>query len=374
MEFIILLGVFEALFLAGLLFCKKQKTLPDKLLTAIFLLYAVNIFLSYIEVYNRSHNFPYPAFINSSVPLLILHGPALWFYIKSQTEQDFRFKRIYLLHFIPFISFFFDLFFEIYALPVPEKIAMASGDLYRSFFTYKFFVILMAASSIGYFSWSLVMLKNYNKKIRTYFSQVDKIDLYWLRTLLIGALISYSFIYMMYIADIIHQFSPPGLLHAISFSIGSVYILFLGFYGHRQGNLFSTVPINLDLGKAIEELKEEQPLKQEEELFIDKLLDFMKTDKPYLKPELNIARLADELKVTSEYLSGILNGRLNNNFFDFINHYRIEEFKIRCKDSVNNNLTLMGIAYDCGFNAKATFNRVFKKTTGLTPGEYKNRS
>ncbi len=373
MEYIILSGVFEAFFLAVLLFFKKGKTLSDKLLSIIFMLYAINIFLSYIEVYNRSHNFPFPFVINTSVPLLILHGPALWFYIKSQTEQNFHFKSVYLLHFIPFILLFVDLFFEIYILPDAEKIAMANNDLFRSFFTYRFFVILMAVSSIGYFIWSLIIINKYQKQIKTYFSQIKQIDLQWLKTLIKAALGSYSAIYLMYIADIIYQFTPPGLLHAISFSIGSVYILFLGFYGHRQGNLFSSFPIILDLNKAITETKSETPIIREEEIFITNLLSYMKTNKPYINSELTIAKLAKDLKVTPEYLSGILNGRLNNNFFDFINHYRIEEFKIRCKDPKNNKLTLMGIAYDSGFNAKATFNRVFKKATGLTPGNYKNQ-
>jgi AraC-like DNA-binding protein len=374
MEYIILSGVFEALFLAFLLFFKKGKTLSDKLLSIIFLLYAINILLSYIEVYNRSHNFPFPLFINTSVPLIILHGPALWFYIKSQTEQNFHFRNIYFLHFIPFTLLLIDQFVEVFILPDSEKITMVNNDLFRSFFTYKFFVILMAVSTISYFVWSLILIKKYQMRIKTYFSQIKKIDLQWLKTLLIAALISYSLIYIMYIADILYQFTPPGLLHAISFSIGSVYILFLGFYGHRQGNLFSSFPVNLDLNNAIIEIKAEKPLLKEEEIFINDLFNFMKTNKPYLNSELTIALLANDLNVTSEYLSGILNGQLNNNFFDFINHYRIEEFKIRCKDPVNNKLTLMGIAYDSGFNSKATFNRVFKKATGLTPGNYKNQT
>ncbi len=373
MEFIILLGVFEALFLTGLLLCKKNKSVSDKVLTMIFLLYALNIFFSYLEVYNRTHNFPYHFFINASVPLLILHGPMLWFYIKSQTSQNFRIKPLYLFHFIPFLIFFIDQYIEIYSLTSKEKIFIASGDLYRSYITYPIFVILMAVSSIGYFIWSLILLKNYRLKIKTFFSQIENIDLNWLRTLLIAALICYSINYGIFIADIIHQFTPPGLLHAISFSIGSVYILFLGFYGHKQGNLFCSAKINLDLNKAIETVPIQNRLKEDEEIFIKNLLEIMKTQKPFLNPDLNIARLADQLSVTAEYLSVILNNKLNVNFFDFINQYRVNEFKLKCKDNNNKNLTLLGIAYDCGFNSKATFNRVFKKSTGITPGEYKNK-
>jgi len=98
----------------------------------------------------------------------------------------------------------------------------------------------------------------------------------------------------------------------------------------------------------------------------------MKINKPYLNSELTVAMLADELCVNSEYISLILNRYLKTNFFDFINNFRVEEFKRRLKEPKNHNLTLLGIAYDSGFNSKATFNRVFKNTTGLTPSEYKS--
>jgi AraC-like DNA-binding protein len=77
------------------------------------------------------------------------------------------------------------------------------------------------------------------------------------------------------------------------------------------------------------------------------------------------------MNVQEEYLSSILNNQLNRNFFDFVNQYRVEEFKTQCLNPQNETFTLIGLAYDCGFNSKATFNRVFKNITSLTPGEYK---
>ena len=82
--------------------------------------------------------------------------------------------------------------------------------------------------------------------------------------------------------------------------------------------------------------------------------------------------LSKEFGVSADYLSGIINGLLGMNFYDFINHYRVEEFKQMCRDSSKRKLTIIALAYDCGFNSKATFTRVFKKNTGITPGEYFN--
>jgi AraC-like DNA-binding protein len=73
-------------------------------------------------------------------------------------------------------------------------------------------------------------------------------------------------------------------------------------------------------------------------------------------------------------LSSVLNSRIKRNFFDFVNYYRIEEFKWVSKQAASKNITIMGMAWDAGFNSKATFNRVFKKVTGLTPGEYINQT
>ena len=100
----------------------------------------------------------------------------------------------------------------------------------------------------------------------------------------------------------------------------------------------------------------------------------MSTSKPFLDSELTLPQLAKELNISSHSLSQILNDRLGYNFFDFINQYRVEEVKARLDDPKFENLTLLGIALDSGFNSKSAFNRVFKSFTGLTPSQYKSSS
>jgi len=70
-------------------------------------------------------------------------------------------------------------------------------------------------------------------------------------------------------------------------------------------------------------------------------------------------------------LSQIINENFNRNFYDLINEYRVKEVKKCLSNQKYNNFTLLGIAYECGFNSKASFNGVFKKFTGLTPSEFK---
>jgi len=71
-------------------------------------------------------------------------------------------------------------------------------------------------------------------------------------------------------------------------------------------------------------------------------------------------------------LSNLLNQHIGKSFNDFVNEYRVDEAKKRLSDASYNNFTIAAIAFDCGFNSLATFQRVFKQVTGITPSKYQN--
>ena len=96
----------------------------------------------------------------------------------------------------------------------------------------------------------------------------------------------------------------------------------------------------------------------------------MEKEQPYLDPEITLGKLSDLLQLKPEVLSNVLNSTLNQNFFDFMNKYRVDDFKIRCINKENQHLSIMGIAYECGFNSKAAFYRSFNKFEGLSPTAY----
>lgn len=96
----------------------------------------------------------------------------------------------------------------------------------------------------------------------------------------------------------------------------------------------------------------------------------MTNEMPYLENNLSLSMLAEQLNISANQLSQLLNEYLNKNFYDFINTYRLKEFKEGVKDPKNSHFTLLSIAYQCGFNSKTTFNTFFKKATGKTPSEY----
>jgi AraC-like DNA-binding protein len=91
---------------------------------------------------------------------------------------------------------------------------------------------------------------------------------------------------------------------------------------------------------------------------------------PWLDPSLSLRSLAEQIGLHPNQLSWLLNESLGKNFSEFINHYRVETFKVLAGDPANSHLTLSGLAYESGFNSKTVFNTFFKRETGLTPGQY----
>ena len=106
--------------------------------------------------------------------------------------------------------------------------------------------------------------------------------------------------------------------------------------------------------------------------FMNRILEVMDVEKPYINTELSREHLAQQLDISVHHLSEVLNINFGQNYYNFINAYRVEEAK-RILDTDNKNLTMLAIAFDSGFNSKASFNRVFKKITGTTPSQYKER-
>lgn len=103
---------------------------------------------------------------------------------------------------------------------------------------------------------------------------------------------------------------------------------------------------------------------------LDNLLSYLEHEKPYLNPKLSIGDVAAKLDCTETELSQLLNNHMNVNFSNFINVYRVNEIKKRLNQENLSKYTLKALSEQCGFSSKATFYRVFKNVTGMTPLEY----
>ena len=110
--------------------------------------------------------------------------------------------------------------------------------------------------------------------------------------------------------------------------------------------------------------------KDEAEKYYTALVKYMTEEKPYLKGNLTLRELAEMIDIHPNYLSELLNEKMGKNFSEYINHFRVETFKTLAPQPKNAHLSLLGLAYESGFNSKTAFNTFFKKETGMTPKQY----
>lgn len=156
---------------------------------------------------------------------------------------------------------------------------------------------------------------------------------------------------------------------------------FLGSYASRIGLAFFafiTLVIWLSFKLFVKGKRKRKPYRDSDPLTelenqkkIEALESFMKIESPYLDPELDLAVLAAKINVTPNHLTILLNEYIGKNFYDYVNGYRVDEVKKRLVDPKYKNHTISSIGGDCGFNSKSSFNRVFKKTTGKTPSQFR---
>ncbi|MFW5687842.1 MAG: helix-turn-helix domain-containing protein, partial [Bacteroidota bacterium] len=101
-----------------------------------------------------------------------------------------------------------------------------------------------------------------------------------------------------------------------------------------------------------------------------RLHDLITKEELYLDSELNLGKLAKKLDISSHQLSYVINNGFNQNFYGFINKFRVEKAKKLLAGEATDKYSIIGIAYESGFNSKTAFNTTFKKITGLTPSEF----
>ncbi|GGD52932.1 hypothetical protein GCM10011514_16340 [Emticicia aquatilis] len=151
----------------------------------------------------------------------------------------------------------------------------------------------------------------------------------------------------------------------------AVFLILLGYFGITQVDVFSKRTPQSTLVEEPKVKYVNSGLDDTELVRLHKLLiEILQTEKPYLNPELTLQNLASTINIPVHHLSQVINEKEQKNFYDLINEWRIQEFLREVKNEKNKNYTLIAIAYDCGFNSKASFNRNFKKYTGKTPTEY----
>lgn len=369
---ILLIGAFQAFFLAALIFRKKTKARHD---------YLMGAWLVFLGVYVSGYVFAPPGYftrhpwlIKFYLSLLLLNGPLLWGYVAALIIPGFKLTQRSLFHSIPFLLVLSCLLGFVSSHDIFSVAGSTEAFNQQQISAVFLLGLLIVAASVPYYIvWSLQLLNKHQKNITEEFSSLEKVNLTWLQNLVF--LLGIAWICLMVIFFIHHVL----LLFADDFCINglfltlSVFVILVGYFGLNQPAIF-TVQLAPDLAKTEREgAKYTGSSLKEEDLqrYLVQLNDYLMGEKPYLNPQLSLSQLSAKTGIPAHYLSRIVNEHHGQNFFDFINSFRIEEFKRRLADPTWKNFTLLAIAFDCGFNSKSAFNRFFKKVEGVSPSEYK---
>lgn len=305
-------------------------------------------------------------------PILFLFGPLLYLYLSSLTIENFKLKPVILLHGIPFLAV------SIHRSMVSAVSITSSSNLsenpdyiYNKIY-YSFFII----SLLIYWLLSIKLVVKHKKNIPYNFSNyTPRNTLNW--SILVLSLFLFFFIAdfsMFYVRNVL-QIEIPGI-SLLPFNL-TVFTFIIIFFGINQTVIY---PKNKNLENSsilkdenLSSVKSDRKLLDEKQIKIlsDTVFKYLSDEKPYLNPDYSLQMMADDLKITREKLSYLINNEQQKNFYKLINEFRITEVKEKLINPHFRHYTVLGIGLDCGFNSKTSFNRIFKEETGFTPSEYK---
>lgn len=321
-----------------------------------------------------------PYLIDINEPFFMLFGLLLFLYARNQVHQQFVFKKSDLLFFVPFVLAFATYlpdFFNSNAQKISQlNLESDKGfDVIRYIWEWNFYLIV----NIFFLLKALKELKVYNFKLKNQFSNVTNASLYYTQLLIKICLV-------LYIVELIFTYATyygvPNynevylLLNALSV----VILLFVGIdaiKSHKNILNKQFSQIELPVITKIESNKETikyagSGLNKENSLKLkERLLLYMETHKPYLKPKLRIKDLSDATGISTHHLSQIINESFELNFYEFINGYRIKDAVKILKNPKYKNYTYEAIAFEVGFNSRSTFYTAFKKINNTTPSKFK---
>ena len=314
----------------------------------------------------------YPMLIGVPFTFIFTLSPTLYLVVSRYVAIEKRFQWKHCLHFIP--AFLFFLLFIPFFLS-NDSIKLASiAEAPEKLNTES--VILLSCWMVqlsSYWMLSLVKLRKHRKKMELLTASPAEFQLDWLRNFLYGI----GGIVFVLLLDLVFNasFSPKGSWVDICYF---VIVYFLGYFVIQQREVFPFPVAELpDINKVLEENElnssdSKKKLVTDEALseLKEKLIIVLEKEKSYLNPELNLSMLARQMQLGTHEMSYVLNEGFQENFYQFINRYRIEESKRLLSSPDFSHLNMLGIAFESGFNSKTAFNTSFKKQVGISPSEY----
>jgi len=383
LNIVLLLAAAQGIFLSILIFHRHGRLFANRFLGLLMLFYS--IILLDLFLWEIGYYFKHPYYKILAAGLSFLIGPLHYFYARYLINPAQKVKKILWLHLLPCIIYYTyfssDLFKSSESLIAYYQSMEITGIPTR----YLVFNWVVSLQGLTYTVAIISILRKYAQRIKNVFSTIEKIRLDWLRNITYMAFV----IICLFFVETVLFTAGINLSNYFSFSsfLIVIYVYALGYLGLFNSEIFTNPAIAESIKTlpqlAYSDIKEGQQeskkykksgLSQEKaKQYIEVLLNFMKKEKPFIDPNLTLTQLSNTISISPHNLSEVLNTQLNQNFFDFINQYRIEEVKRELANPGKQHLKILAIAYDAGFNSKTSFNTIFKKHTNITPSDYRKQ-
>ncbi len=359
---IILLGAIQGLITSILLRRVKTNKSANKLLSWIILLVSLACLNIYIlEVVKITSQFW--LFLEAIIPLVIIMpvGPLAYFYVKAILNPEFKLGKTNRPHFytivldivpnIAIIVFILGGFFGF--IKSPRNIDIGGFiDLYNRY------VDIPRWLSLSLYLWITFKLISTHKN-----DKKNEILIKWAKRFTLGFSV-FSLIWLLHLVPYIMPSLSNALLGFVGWYPIYVPLIVLVYWLGINGYIISF--------KTYKKTSKSFEVNEDTiQTTISTLEQLMKDEQLYLDASLKLNDIVKQSQMPQKTISTVLNQHLNMSFNDYVNSFRIEAFKKRLLEDNSKNLTITGIAFECGFNSQATFQRVFKANTNQTPSEFR---
>jgi AraC-like DNA-binding protein len=387
-EVLLLIGVVHGFVIATLIWFKKVIHYEHLLLSFILLVF--NLLCIKIIILS-SGLWQQPAIRYFPLPFDLAIQPLFYLYVSSLTKPDFRSDKKHLIHFAPFfISLAYSLFIYMSVLPTTDlagKDRLADRFLFNEVKEVEDF--LSVCSAVVYWLLSRNLVKRYRRWLFSSTSDTLLPTYSWLKNILALYGTFFILISINILLDYFFGFGKRFFFHwQVTFVYLALLIYYLGFRGYNSPALSSknfTQPPTIKKtdefqqevvksGTATETLVAEttdDSLTNEHHAAIaNDIINAFEKDKLHLDAQLTLQTLSKKLNLNPVLVSRVINDKLKKNFRNLVNEYRVTAVMERLEEPKNAYLSLLGIAYECGFNSEASFYRIFKSMAGVSPKEY----
>lgn len=375
------LGALQGLLLTGVLLARKNNRTANHLLAA--LMAAFTIYLGSTVYYGAGLVRVFPHFFGVSYQMPWVFGPLVYLYALAASDRSWRFRKQTLLHFVP-VAINVIATSPYYLMSGAEKLAMLdrwiAGEIPRQLaFLDPFKYILGLSYSVA----TVFLLRRHRRQVENSYSNTRRVDLRWLLFLSVSTFGIWLLATALKVAEVQTGLRDDHISLAMA-----VLVYAIGYMGLRQPEVFRyetaeyPVPMALEAVSGASPVPDESPAPEpryersglgeaEAGELEQKLLAVMDARRPWRDSELTLADLAATLNTTPHKLSEVLNSRIGQTFYDFVNGYRVREVQRRIRAGEARALKMLALAMDAGFASKSTFNEAFKKHTSQTPSGFR---